>query len=152
MSISPLQKALPGNDWLSNLFQTSPKADATPIYPTQTPFDSSMAGAPSPGQLTNVPTMTGGQINPQAAAMQAAQQNPTSPDSSQSPTLAALLGGLKAVGGQQGGQSGPAPANGGNGGMQGNTAALAAYKPMNFAGKAMIPPQIMQALMMMSHR
>jgi hypothetical protein len=138
-------------DWLSNLLQTSPSVGATPIRPMQTPFSSELAGAPSPGQLTNVPTMTGGQINPQAAAMQAAQQNPT-PTGSSSPTLAALLGGLKAVGGQQGGQSGPAPANSGNGGMQGNTAQLAAYKPMNFAGKAMIPPQIMQALMMMGHR
>jgi hypothetical protein len=102
--------------------------------------------------LTNNPTFVNGQPNMQAAAMQGAQQNPTPTDGSQSPTLAALLGGLKAVGGQQGGQSGPPQANGGNGGMQGNTAALAGYKPMNFAGHAMIPPQIMQALMQMSHR
>ena len=132
----------------ANMFKPSTGSGPTSIYPTQTPFSNELAGAPSPGQLTNVPTMTGGQINPQAAAMQAAQQNPT-PGSSTSPTLAALLGGLKAAGEQQGGQSGPAPANGGNGGMQSNTAQLAAYKPMNFAGKAMIPPQIMQALMMM---
>lgn len=96
--------------------------------------------------MTNNPTFVNGQPNMQAAAMQGAQQNPTPPTA---PSLRDLLGSLKGAGGQQGGQSGPAPANGGNGGMQGNTAQLAAYKPMNFAGKAMIPPQIMQALMMM---
>jgi len=132
------------SSWLSNLFQTSPTVGATPISP------------PPAQSVQPLPVTVAGQtIYPTNNPAPGTAPNYSSTAPSSAPSLSALLGGLQSAGSAMGGGGSQAPQppqmNIGTG-VQNNTAQLAAYKPMNFAGKAMVPPQIMQALMMMGQR
>jgi hypothetical protein len=113
-------------------------------YPTQTPFSSELAGAPSPGQLTNNPTLMTGQPNMQAAAMQGLQQGAIQPSSA--PSLSDLLGKLGSGMSSQGGSQGYSPPQAADP-RQSSTAQLANYKAMDFSSKPILPPDVMRALM-----